>query len=237
MNKNGQLGLGSKQMYHVSMKKVPPVFSGDVFKCVAVDDFTAILTKDRKADLSNTASSFSLQSLFNNSETFPDMEFLLDGEVICYAHKNILCNQSEYFRAMLQNDMKETNQKQFSVHNFSKEVFLKVMGFIYDMDMDEAQEMDPNTFPDLYDAAGFYQLDGLKTWCCEAMEESLSLENVGPLLQNIYTRGDNFKALEDICLAFITENGHVWAEDSKNTDAVTDPKLWAKLYRAAFTMN
>ena len=220
------------------MTKLPPVFSGVVHKIVAKGNFTAILTKESSvSERKPTASSFCLQKLFNNPETFPDMEFTLadkDDEVICYAHKSILCQQTDYFRAMLQADMKETNQKKFPVH-FSKEVFLKVMKFVYGLELDDTGDVDPNVLPDLFDAAEFYQLEGLKAWCCEAMEGSLSFENVGSILQNVFARGDRFQPLEAVCLDFLSEDGKLWAEESKYTDSITDPKLWAKIYRATFT--
>lgn len=165
-----------------------------ILKARAAGNFSAILSHCPE----NQGSPL-IQKRFNNKGTFPNVEFIGNGEVICHAHKSILCLKSEYFAAMFRDRrMMSAKQTRLPVQ-FSKQVFLKVMEFIYEKNMGC---IEPEIVPELYEAANHYNLSGLRAWCFESLEEGLTLQNVGSILQEVSRK--EYQALESICLEFIT---------------------------------
>ena len=222
-NNRGQLGLVSPDEKCVRLPtKVSTFCDGrHISRLISDSNYTYVLAR-KKRQRSRTTS-----NLFNNPETFPDLTFVTqDGNVICHAHRNVLCVNSPYFGSMFKSEMKESQMKEFPVEN-SKEVFMCLMKHIYEVEMDEIR---PDIVPELYQAADYYQVPGLKELCFRVLDEDLTLKNVGGILQDVHTR--QFDDLEQICIRFIVENLKSWTEKTEYNNQITSVVLMAKVLKA-----
>lgn len=208
--------------------KVPQVFHGKVVKVIAIEHHSAVLVDPRQGGTNGCPSAASiLEGLFNNP-LHADVEFTLNGEVICFAHRSILCARSEYFKAMFHNnEMMEARQKQFPVQ-YSKDIFMMAMKFIYGLELYE--DTKPEHLLELVEVADFYCLDDLKNWCHEALHDELTLETVGILLQIVFHR--EFKKMEEICIKFLVANAKEWTSNKAFRQQVTSVELWERICEA-----
>ena len=170
---------------------------------------------------------FSSPKLFDNPESHPDIKFTINGDVICSAHKCILSTRSTFFQNLFAAGMKESKQTKIEVNEFSKDVFVRVIQFIYESKFDD---MEAHALPSLWEAADFYCLDDLKGKCLKVLEDSIITQNVGELLQAFDDKG--LDACKDICMSFLVKNGKEWASQKKYTNQVTSTNLWAEICNA-----
>ena len=224
------MGLGgSSDFAHQKIEGLPKAISqpisGKLTECIAIGDYTAMLVDPRFAKRMAAKSRFHLPTLFNNPDSYPDVEFTLDGETVCVAHKNILSSKSSYFDGLFHTEMQEASRKQLPIVHCSKQVFLKVMKFIYEVDMDRVEA---DKMPELYQAADIYLLEDLKSWCREVLTEGLSLQNVGVIMQDLFSRGQD--ELVNVCLTFLHLNRAQWIKDKGLARQVTSNELWIKIY-------
>ena len=226
-DRKGQLGQGAKEDKIPLPKKASFDLNGNITKILAKGNFTAILTNARPEESSIYPATLNVPILFNDPDSHPDMEFTLDGEIICHAHKNIVCKCSKYFDTMFRNEMKESAERQFPIH-YSEGVFLNVIKFIYGV---KIEKFDPLHLPELYEAGDFYCMEGLKDWCIDSLAKGLTLDNVGPVLQDVFDR--KFQELEEVCMEFIVENVQEWSKRVEAYEAhITSSRLWAKIFLA-----
>ena len=69
--------------------------------------------------------------LLINDDEMSDVKFLVNGEIF-HAHRCILAVRSQYFRAMLFNQWREsTSNEEIVLTDVSSEVFLKILGKIW----------------------------------------------------------------------------------------------------------
>jgi len=80
-----------------------------------------------------------------DNEEFSDISFLVDGRVI-YAHKIVLCSQSDRFRAMFTSGFRESKEKQIEIDGMTADVFMVMMDYLYTGKTDEIE----NSLPDYY---------------------------------------------------------------------------------------
>ena len=116
-----------------------------------------------------------------NDETFSDILFLIGDEHV-HAHKLILIQQSQYFRAMFRSNMRESEENQVKIEDCSKDIFLLLMEYMYtntvdiDIDIEHAVE--------LFVVSDRYQEDDLCRLSKEVIERDLCCENALRLLEN-----------------------------------------------------
>ena len=227
---NGATGLGcSEGLYtpeRTSLPKaIPQPISGKLTECIAIGGYTALLVDPRFEKRMAAKSLLHLPALFNNPDSFPDVEFTLDGKTVCVAHKSILSAKASYFDGLFHTEMQEASRNQLPIVHCSKHVFLKVIEFIYEVDMDRVEA---DKMPELYQAADIYLLEDLKSWCREVLTEGLSLQNVGVIMQDLFSRGHD--ELVNVCLTFLHLNQAQWMKDKDLKRQVTSKELWIKIY-------
>ena len=114
-----------------------------------------------------------------NDESFSDIIFLIGDEQV-HAHKLILMQQSEYFRAMFRSNMRESKENQVEIEDCSKAVFLLLMEYLYTNTVD----VDAEHAVKLYVISDRYQEDDLCRLSKEVIERSLCSENALRLLED-----------------------------------------------------
>ena len=93
------------------------------------------LNKDSNQTVQKNAPLSSIQTDYLSSvdnSMFSDITIVLDDNSTIFAHRIILVCRSQYFRAALLGNMKESTQNQFPLHGeFQKEHVLKCLHYIY----------------------------------------------------------------------------------------------------------
>ncbi|GJQ09451.1 hypothetical protein GpartN1_g1242.t1 [Galdieria partita] len=151
---------------------------------------------------SNLQSCSSCESLMNlvNSEKFADLQLLVDGFRIP-AHRCILYSKCDYFRKMLESDMKESFQNSIEIRGIGYSTFLKVLFFIYTGR--PVYDMDYEQLIELLVAADMLGLEELQIFCMKRLEEAVNVENVSSVCQlaNEYNAGQ----LKTFCIDYIVK--------------------------------
>ena len=139
-------------------------------------------------------------SFINKKDGFSDVALAVEGTLL-HAHRLILSARSEYFSALFRSGMRESEEG--VVHtpkNTKRSTALLLLKFLY---TDSVQISFEQALP-LYALGQFYYLDNLKDLCTAALRDTLTPENVGPLLQEAADFG--FDKLKDICLEFMAKH-------------------------------
>ena len=119
-----------------------------------------------------------LGELWENS-LFTDCCLLVAGHEF-KAHKAILAARSPVFRAMFENEMKESLKNPIEIMDLDLDVFKEMMGFIY---TGKAPHLHSHSMAcDLLAAADRYGLEDLMVMCEDALCRSLSVENAAHTL-------------------------------------------------------
>ncbi|XP_034484363.1 protein roadkill-like [Drosophila innubila] len=153
------------------------------------------------------------------TKDFTDVTIITaDGHKIP-AHKNILSARSKVFAAMFKHPMKENTENCVAISDFSYDVVMKLLRFIYTGEVNNLQEMST----DLMAAADKYELNRLKAICAEFMGDNLSIETAPIVLKasDLY----NMKDLKSEAIKFIKSNIPEVTETSNWMDLVTTDKL------------
>ena len=128
-------------------------------------------SKTRAKGLEQASEQFG--KLFTDKD-FADVELECDGEVF-HCHQLILSARSDVFRAMFQNDMKESRSKKVAIEDVDPKVLGEMLHYIYtgltNKDLLEEKARD------LLSAANRYQLGLLKNICEDQLCSALNLSN------------------------------------------------------------
>lgn len=148
----------------------------------------------------NPAALSDYKKMFDN-ELFADfMVKCNDGEIL-KAHKVILAARSPVFYAMLNNNMKESNEGFVEIADFGSRTVKEVLRFIY---CGKVQDL-KMAARSLIHAAEKYELEELKEMCIDNIIEELSTINVLKCFQiaNFISNGEK---LSDECKEFTIRN-------------------------------
>ncbi|XP_043472658.1 uncharacterized protein LOC122505231 [Leptopilina heterotoma] len=104
-------------------------------------------------------------------------------------HKAILAQSSSVFRAMFENQMKESLESKVEINNFEPTVVKQMIHFMYsdEIENDSSQE----SLKQLYMAAHMYQLEDLKKLCLN--EICKSVKDISEVVDVIFFLGSEFR--------------------------------------------
>ncbi|CAL1289177.1 unnamed protein product [Larinioides sclopetarius] len=123
------------------------------------------------------------------------------GSCIIPAHKNILSARSPVFAAMFSNPMKESITNEVDIVDITSSVLRDMLTFIY---TGKINNLTVTSAGDLLFVADKYQVQHLRTVCCDYMKSHISVENAIQIfmLGDIYDQDIKAFALEFICSKF-----------------------------------
>jgi len=139
-----------------------------------------------------------MRDMVDNDE-YADILFIVDGEHV-HAHRTILAGRCEHFAAMFRSGMRECVEREITIPNVSKAVFLLLLEYIYT----DSVMIDVEHAVDLYILADLYGLDRLGTICVTVVKRNMSTKNVTSLLQHASDLGCH--VLRDITMEFVITN-------------------------------
>jgi hypothetical protein len=108
------------------------------------------------------------------------------GNTDCiYAHKVVLCAQSEYFSAMFGGGMRESGAAEVTINETRFHVFLSMLEFLYTGQIHDTDVTDlhPDLAVELLAAANEYSLKRLKACCEVALSKQIEIDTVAGLFQ------------------------------------------------------
>mmetsp|Transcript_17340 Transcript_17340/g.42132 ORF Transcript_17340/g.42132 Transcript_17340/m.42132 type:complete len:702 (-) Transcript_17340:1825-3930(-) len=136
-----------------------------------------------------------------NDDEMSDVKFLVNGEIF-HAHRCILAVRSQYFRAMLFNQWREsTSNEGIVLTDVSSEVFLKILEYLY---TDTVHDLPWRLGIELMMAAELFMLDRLKGICEDVIRSEITVENVVGVLMASHQH--NATGLKQIALEVIVQN-------------------------------
>lgn len=153
---------------------------------------TWLVTRSRMSD--------DLEFAFNN-ELWHDIVFEVDDKVI-YGHKSIICQRSDYFRAMLKGGMMESGQKVVKLSNIDYNSFYVVMKFVYTNKLD--YDMLEENIIGIFQLSCLYSVNRLNDTLQNILAYNLTHDNIFGLLQ-LSIKCDANK-LKQACLKYIYKN-------------------------------
>jgi len=126
--------------------------------------------------------------------------FLVEGKPI-YAHKAILSAQCEHFRAMFTSGMKESNQGQIEVKDWSYNSYLLMVEYLYSGSI---SNFSPKVASDLLGLADAYMLEGLKYHCENTLMHNVDNDNVC----NLLIEANKYSSIElkKFCIGYLIKN-------------------------------
>lgn len=101
-----------------------------------------------------------------------------DGEVLD-AHKSFLAGHSPVFKAMFQHDTEESRNSRVKLEDINGKAMKEVLRYIYTGVLKNGKEV----AKDVLVAADKYQIDGLKTRCCEILVKEVTSENAAKMIK------------------------------------------------------
>ena len=143
------------------------------------------------------------------------------------AHKAILAARSPVFRAMFENEMKESLKNPIEIMDLDLDVFKEMMGFIY---TGKAPHLHSHSMAcDVLPAADKYGLVGLKVLCEDVLCRNLSVKTAAHTL--ILADLHNIQQLKTEALYFIAFYASVVSETSEWKSMVeSNPHLVAEAF-------
>jgi hypothetical protein len=139
-----------------------------------------------------------MASLVNNPD-FSDLRIIVQGKTI-FCHRAILACQCERFRALLSANMRESSEKEITIHDWSYEAFMVLITYIYTgrlpADCDKVDEV--------LGLADQYTFDSLKHITERILINSVEVNNVCYLLKIADQYGA--RELKQNCLTFILKS-------------------------------
>jgi len=132
---------------------------------------------------------------------FSDIEIHCDEKVFP-SHQSILAARSPVFKAMIQNEMMEKQNKKIFIKDVKPRTVAEMLNFMYtgDISVDEMEEISC----DLLRVADMYELDDLKEMCEEKLVCNLSVENSIESL--VLGDSHNASKLKKMALDLVTKN-------------------------------
>jgi N-acetylneuraminic acid mutarotase len=154
------------------------------------------------SEMSREAASALLHNLRRlvNSSLFSDVTFVVEGRRIA-AHKVMLAAQSEHFRAMLTNGMRETSAQEIEIPDWSYNCYVSMIEFLY---TGTISDFSSSLASELLGLADAYALDDLRKLCEVTLTHSLTTEDVCDVLVLAH-RCSAFE-LKRHCLAFVVKH-------------------------------
>ncbi|ORX76818.1 BTB-domain-containing protein [Anaeromyces robustus] len=138
------------------------------------------------------------ESEFNNDKT-ADVELIIEGKSI-YAHKIILSARSNYFKAMFNSGMCESESSKITITDFKYSTIESLIKFLYSVKTEINDDL--NELIELYRAADKYQLESLMNYIHQSICSRITCQNACSILSEIYC----FPRLEKSCLEFIAQH-------------------------------
>lgn len=140
------------------------------------------------------------KTLVNNPASFPDVAFLVEGEVV-HAHKSILACRCEHFRAMFGSGMRESREgATIPYPDWSKAAFLAMLEFLYTGSV----ALTTPVALEVLGLADHIGLDGLRALSETALVHSVDVGNVCSLISSAHRFGA--PELKRFCLDFILKH-------------------------------
>jgi len=139
-----------------------------------------------------------IESEFNNDKT-ADVQLIIEGKCI-YAHKIILSAKSNYFKAMFNSGMCESESSKITITDFRYSTIKSLIKFLYSVKTEVNDDL--NELIDLYRAADKYQLESLMNYIHQSICSKITCQNACSILSEIYC----FPRLEKSCLEFIAQH-------------------------------
>ncbi|KAM8717856.1 hypothetical protein ACLKA7_004540 [Drosophila subpalustris] len=136
------------------------------------------------------------------TKKFADVTIVTADDHKIPAHKNILSARSKVFAAMFTHSMKENTENCVDIGDFSADVIMELLRFIYTGESPNLKEMTA----DLIIAADKYELHRLKAMCASSLSDNLSIETAPIVLKaaDLY----NMEDLKSKAIRFIKSNIH-----------------------------
>jgi len=138
------------------------------------------------------------ESEFNNDKT-ADVQLIIEGKSI-YAHKIILSARSNYFKAMFNSGMCESESSKITITDFKYSTIESLIKFLYSVKTEINDDL--NELIELYRAADKYQLESLMSYIHQSICSRITCQNACSILSEIYC----FPRLEKSCLEFIAQH-------------------------------
>ena len=101
---------------------------------------------------------------------------------------------------MFRSGMRESVEKEISIPNVSKSVFLLLIEYLYT----DAVSIEIEKAVELYILADLYQVERLRNICITVIKRNLSVDNATAVLQT--ASEEECHILKDICMAFVVTN-------------------------------
>lgn len=139
-----------------------------------------------------------MRDMVDNDE-FADVTFILDdGQV--HAHRTILASRCEHFDAMFRSGMRESTEREITIPNVSRLVFLLLIEYLYT----DAVTIEIESAVKLYILSDLYQVERLRNICVTVIKRNLSVDNATAFLQT--ATEEDCHVLKDICMTFVVTN-------------------------------
>jgi len=138
------------------------------------------------------------ESEFNNDKT-ADVQLIIEGKSI-YAHKIILSARSNYFKAMFNSGMCESESSKITITDFKYSTIESLIKFLYYVKTEINDDL--SELIELYRAADKYQLESLMNYIHQSICSRITCQNACSILSEIYC----FPRLEKSCLEFIAQH-------------------------------
>jgi len=137
-----------------------------------------------------------LDILLNEKDT--DISFEIDGQVI-KAHRLFLSARSEYFRSMFNSGMIENSSNKVKIKECDPTMFKKLLEFLY---TDKCPTDIDAIASKLLPVADQYMISALKSYCADALRQSLTQDNVKEVL--LLAHIHNCPLLKEYCFQHLT---------------------------------
>uniref|UniRef100_A0A0D9X9Y2 BTB domain-containing protein n=1 Tax=Leersia perrieri TaxID=77586 RepID=A0A0D9X9Y2_9ORYZ len=168
-----------------------------------------IVLHDDRAPVPSSDIGVHLGRLLDSSDG-ADVSFMVDGETFP-AHRAVLAARSPVFKAELFGSMVESKMSCITLHDIEPETFRSLLQFIYTDELPEdCTELEGSSstttardelFKKLLAAADRYDLSRLKLMCEQKLSETVSVDNVLPML--VFAEMHNCPDLKRRCLDFV----------------------------------
>jgi speckle-type POZ protein len=146
------------------------------------------------------------------------------------AHKNILCNKSEFFRRMLSEHSSEGNLKMITIENFEPDVFHQLLRYMYTGRLNS--ETMGTMAAELLHAADYYVIEELKIECRNHLLRHMSALNCIELIlrcDKLDPESENLKnATKEAAAFFRRSSPQVMTTDQWENLVKENPRLLCK---------
>ncbi|XP_034655325.1 BTB/POZ domain-containing protein 9-like [Drosophila subobscura] len=143
------------------------------------------------------------------NERYSDVEFVVEEQRLP-AHRNILAERSEYFRAMLYGDLAESEEWEIRLE-VPVSAFKLILGYIYTGKL-PLSTLDVDVIMDVLELAHLYGLLNVEAAIRKHLQQNLALSNVCTILDA--ARRYSMDELTEECLKFMDRNASQLLEES-----------------------